>query len=269
MEATDGHRGGAGEPLVLLHGFAGSWRNWEPVLDQLEARHDVLAVALRGHALGRPLDDGVAVSSAALIDAVEADMDAAGLETAHLVGNSLGGRIALELAQRGRARSVVAFSPAISWQEGSRAEARARRFFAGGYWLNSRLLPHIGAFVRRPRLRRVLLSGSMSHGERLRPAAAADIVRANVECPIYFDLFDALMREGPPRSFDRIDCPVLIVWGTKDRTLPERRHAAGARRLLPEAEYVELPGAGHVPTADDPEGVARLIVDFAARAARR
>jgi pimeloyl-ACP methyl ester carboxylesterase len=269
MDGSDGHRGGSGEPLVLIHGFAGSWRNWEPVLERVEARHDVLAVALRGHALGRDLDSGVEVSSTALIDAVAADMDAAGLETAHLVGNSLGGRIALELARRGRARSVVAFSPAISWQEGARAEARARRFFAGGYWLNSRLLPHIGAFVRRPRLRRALLRGSMSHGERLRPAAAADMVRANVECPIYFDLFDALMREGPPRSFEGIDCPVLIVWGTKDRTLPERRHAAGARRLLPQAQYVELPDAGHVPTADDPDGVASLIIEFAQRAAGR
>jgi pimeloyl-ACP methyl ester carboxylesterase len=266
MHGSEGHRGGTGEPLVLIHGFAGSWRNWEPVLERLERRHDVLAVALRGHAYGRPLDDGVPVSSAALADAVEADMDAAGFGTAHIIGNSLGGRIALELARRGRARSVVAFSPAISWQEGARAEARARRFFAGGYWLNTRVLPHVGAFVRRPRLRRALLRGSMAHGDRLRPAAAAEIVRANVECPIYFDLFDALMREGPPRAFDGITCPVLIVWGTKDRTLPERRHAAGARRLLPDAEYAELSGAGHVPTADDPDGVARLILDFAARA---
>lgn len=266
MDGGNGHRGGTGEPLVLIHGFAGSWRNWEPVLEPLEERHDVLAVALRGHALGRPLDGGVQVSSAALVDAVAADMDAAGFETAHLVGNSLGGRIALELAQRGRARSVVAFSPAVWWQQGARAEARARRWFAGGYWLNQRLLPRIGAFVRRPRLRRILLRGSMSHGDRLRPAAAADMVRANVECPIYFDLLDALMREGPPQAFDAISCPVLIAWGTLDRTLPERRHALGARRLLPGAEYVELPGAGHVPTADDPDTVTRLILDFAARA---
>jgi pimeloyl-ACP methyl ester carboxylesterase len=266
MDGTDGHRGGTGEPLVLVHGFAGSWRNWEPVLDRLEERHDVLAVALRGHALGRPLDPAVPVSSSALVDAVEADMDAAGFDQAHIVGNSLGGRIALELAQRGRARSVVAFSPAISWQQGAWAQARARRFFAGGYWLNMRLLPRIGPFVRRPRLRRALLRGSMSHGERLRPAAAAAIVRANVDCPIYFDLFDALMHEGPPRSFDAIACPVLIAWGTKDRTLALRRHALGARRLLPDAEYVELPGAGHVPTADDPDTVVRLILDFAARA---
>lgn len=253
------------EPLVLIHGFAGSARNWDPVLDRLATKHDVLAVALRGHSGGQPLDRDVEVTTSALVDAVEADMDAAGLGTAHLVGNSLGGRLALELARRGRARSVVAFSPAIWWPEGTRAAARARRFLAGGYWLNARLMPHIAAFVTRPRLRRMVLRGTMLRGDRVRPDVAAQVVEANVDCPIYFDLLDAMLREGPPRSLDGIGCPVLIVWAGKDRTLPQRRHATAARRLLPDAEYAELRSAGHVPTFDDPEGVVGLVTDFIAR----
>jgi pimeloyl-ACP methyl ester carboxylesterase len=104
------HRGGAGEPLVLIHGFTGTRRLWDPMLEQLERSHDVLAVNLAGHVGGPELND-IPVSVDALVDAVERDLDEAGFDTAHLVGNSLGGWIALELAARGRARSVVALSP--------------------------------------------------------------------------------------------------------------------------------------------------------------
>ena len=76
------------------------------MLPALERRHDVLAPTLPGHAGGPPLDGEV--DDALIADAVERAMDDAGFETAHLVGNSLGGYVALQLAARGRARSVVA-----------------------------------------------------------------------------------------------------------------------------------------------------------------
>jgi pimeloyl-ACP methyl ester carboxylesterase len=106
----------------------------------------------------------------------------------------------------------------------------------------------------------------VAHGERLRPAVAAHLISAGVDCPIYFDLLEAMIREGPPRDFDGVDCPVLIAWGTQDRTLPARRHAAALTALVPQAELVDLEDAGHVPMLDDPDTVGRLILDFAARA---
>src|SRR5215212_4764724 len=102
---TPQHRGGDGPPLVLLHGFLDTWRTWELVLPALERRHDVLAPTLAGHAGGPPLPQEV--SYTAVADAVERAMDDAGFELAHLVGNSLGGHLALQLAARGRARTVV------------------------------------------------------------------------------------------------------------------------------------------------------------------
>jgi len=105
---TPAHRGGSGPPLVLLHGFMDTWRTWELVLPALERRHDVLALTLPGHAGGPPLDGDVA-------DALERALDVAGFATAHVAGNSAGGFLALELAARGRARSVVAFAPAGGW----------------------------------------------------------------------------------------------------------------------------------------------------------
>ncbi|MEA2294969.1 MAG: hypothetical protein QOE86_2608, partial [Solirubrobacteraceae bacterium] len=96
MSFTPSHRGGSGEPLVCLHGFTDTWRTWEPILPALERRHDVLAPTLAGHAGGPPMEGEV--DGTAMADAVERAMDQAGFATAHIVGNSLGGYLALKLA---------------------------------------------------------------------------------------------------------------------------------------------------------------------------
>lgn len=257
------------EPLVLIHGFSSTGKIWQPVLELLEHDHEVLAVNLAGHVGGPEIPEGTEVSVGALIDAVERDMDAAGFETAHLVGNSLGGWIALELARRGRARSVGALSPAGGWEAGTRAEKRLRTLFKRNHKLSTRMLPRLDRLVRRPRLRRMLLWQVVTHGERIPAAVAAQIVRDSVDCPVYFELMDAIMRSGPPRSLDGITVPVALVWGTRDRILPLRRYSQRLRDMLPEAEWVELRGLGHVPMSDDPELVARTISSFVARAGER
>ncbi|MEA2436741.1 MAG: hypothetical protein QOF65_1297, partial [Thermoleophilaceae bacterium] len=116
MHFTPYHRGGSGSPLVCLHGFLDTWRAWELVLPALERQHDILAPTLAGHA-GGPRIEGE-VSDTTLADAVEHAMDKAGFEIAHIVGNSLGGLVALQLAERGRAETVVALAPAGGWARG-------------------------------------------------------------------------------------------------------------------------------------------------------
>ncbi len=268
MQSRNGrsvHRGGAGEPLVLLHGFSGTRLMWEPLLASLECSHDVLAVNLAGHVGGPELDD-TPVSINALVDAAERDLDAAGFETAHMVGNSLGGWIAFELAARGRARSIVALAPAGGWEQGSRAERRLRTLFTRNHKLSTALLPRIDSLMRRPRLRRALLWQVAAHGERIPPAAAAEMIRDSVACPVYFELMDAILRDGPPRTLDGVTCPVLLAWGTRDRIIPSPRYSERLRNLLPNAEWMELPGLGHVAMFDDPELVARTIAEFVGRA---
>src|SRR4051794_26649567 len=129
MSQYASHRGGSGEPLVLIHGIAGSWSIWRPILPALEARHDVLAVTLAGHDGGPPFPADGGPSMQAVIDQVERDLDDAGFDTAHLVGNSLGGWAALELAKRGRARSVVALSPGGGLRSSSKEERRLKWHF--------------------------------------------------------------------------------------------------------------------------------------------
>src|SRR5918995_616706 len=92
------HRGGSGEPLVLIHGIGHTWRGWKPMLPELERRFDVLSVDLPGHGHSEPLPAGTESTPEALADAVERQMLGAGFDSAHLAGNSLGGWISFELA---------------------------------------------------------------------------------------------------------------------------------------------------------------------------
>jgi len=269
LSANGVYRGGSGEPLVLIHGFSGTRLVWEPVLAELQRSHDVLAVNLAGHVGGPALEPAVKPSLLALVDAVERDMDAAGITDAAIAGNSLGGWIALELAQRGRARSVIALSPAGGWEAGSREEERLRALFTRNYRLSKALLGRVDSLMRRPRLRRALLAQAATHGERIPPALAAQFVRDLVACPIYFQLMEAILHDGPPPSFDGVSCPVLLAWGTRDRILPSPRYSDRLRRLIPAAEWLDLQGLGHAPMSDDPELIARTISGFAARASER
>jgi pimeloyl-ACP methyl ester carboxylesterase len=103
-------RDGRGDPLLLLHGLGLSWRSWKPVLPLLTPHHDVIAPDLPGFG-DAPVPDAVP-TVAALADAIEAELDAAGIGTTAVAGNSLGGSVGLELARRGRALRVVVLGPA-------------------------------------------------------------------------------------------------------------------------------------------------------------
>ena len=86
----------------------------------------MLAPTLAGHAGGPPVSD---LHPGTLADGVERAMDEAGFETAHVAGNSLGGNVALQLAARGRARSVVALAPAGGWADGDESWRDALQYF--------------------------------------------------------------------------------------------------------------------------------------------
>ncbi len=260
------YRGGDGDPLLLLHGAFFTWRAWEAVLPDLECTFEVLAPTLLGHLEGERFPAGVTTGIEALADGLERELDAAGWDTAHIAGSSLGGLLALELAQRGRARSVVALAPGGD-RPGSRyGERRIAVIFTVTHAIARRLLPRADRLCASSRGRRLLLGWVCAHPERLSAAQAAHAVRALGQCPTYLDLKQAL----PParaRALDRVRCPVLLAWSTKDRVLPFRRYGRAYRKALPFAELRMLPDVGHVPMLDDPAGIAILIRDFATRAA--
>ena len=257
------HRTGSGEPLVLLHGFTGTWRMWLPVIPELSRRFDVLAPTLGGHCGADPWQEGLDPTVTALADAAEAELDAAGIETAHISGNSLGGWLALELAKRGRARSVIALAPAGGWKGDDEAEERRLKgFFHRTHKLTKFAYPRARGLVTRPRLRKLMFRDVMVHGERMPPGEAHHLMQSLLECSIFFDFIEATMRDGPATELERISVPVLVAWPEKDTIFPVERYE-NAVAAVPGVEVVRLPGCGHVPMYDDPALVARTIADFA------
>ena len=264
------HRTGAGEPLVLLHGFTGTWRVWLPVIPQLAEQFDVFVPTLGGHCGADPWQDGLEPTIATLADAAEAELDSAGVETAHLAGNSLGGWLAFELAKRGRARSVVGIAPAGGWEKGDdKEERRLTGFFKRTHRLTALANPYVRSLVTRPGLRKLMFRDVMVHGERLRPGDAAHMMQGLLECSIFFEFLEAVIRDGPAVDLDTITCPVLIAWPEHDHIFPPSRYAERCRAAIPGSELVELRGCGHVPMYDDPDLIARTIADFASRHAQQ
>ena len=258
---TPSHRGGSGPPLVCLHGFLDTWRTWELVLPALERRHDVLAVTLAGHAGGPPLT--VEPSAAALADAVERAMDDAGFGAAHLVGNSLGGYLALELAARGRARTVVALAPAGGWDDDSYHDLL--RFQATLVAQARAVAPHAYAVVATPEGRRRATQYMTTSFEHIPAELIAHQLRGAAGAEAALALIDRAGREAWAVDAERIACPVRLVWGTADRLLPWPAAAARFRsEWLPHADWVELDGVGHAPQLDVPLETAQLILGFAA-----
>jgi pimeloyl-ACP methyl ester carboxylesterase len=262
-----GYRGGSGEPLLLVHGAFQTWRAWEPSLGDLERSFEILAPTLLGHFEGDRFPAGVAPGIEALADGLERELDAAGWDSAHIAGNSFGGLLALELAQRGRARSVVALSPGGDRPGSKLNEKRIELIFTVTHAIARGLLQRVDRVCAASPRRRMLFAWVCAHPERLDAAQAAHALRALGQCPAYVDLKRALPPTRP-RELDQIRCPVLLAWPAKDRVLPFKRYAHPYCEALPFAEVRLLDDVGHVPMMDDPAQIATLIGDFATRAAR-
>jgi pimeloyl-ACP methyl ester carboxylesterase len=258
LELTPSHRGGTGTPLLLLHGIGGIWRVWSPVLPYLEPHHDVLAPTLAGHGGGPPLDSLIAPTLEALTDVLEGELARLGLPKVHIAGNSLGGRIGIELARRGRARSLVLFSPPGAWRSQRSIELRATGVRLSLATLG-RYASRADAIAGNGLLRRSLLASQVAHPDRVPPETLAASIRAWGLTPVVAPL----LREFPMQQVQPLpavrDYPVRLVWADQDRVLPFNGFGAPMLERLPGAELIRLPGVGHVPMSDDPVAVARLI----------
>ncbi len=252
------------EPLLLIHGLGGSRNVWEPVIPLLEGERRVLAIDMPGFGEAPPLPDGEEASAANLARAVHDRCARLGVERPHVAGNSLGGWVALEMGRLGWAASVTALSPAGLWSRplGEPSGGGARMLLRGSPWVKA-ARPFLSLAFRFPQTRAAALGSIAAHPERIPPDAA----RALVLGWLQGDGYDAANRAMRDRVFDPggypDDVPVTIAWCEKDRLVgppkPPRR-PAGSRFLV-------LPGVGHTPTWDDPELVARTLLDGSAAAA--
>lgn len=247
---------GQGRPLVLLHGIGMSSFAWSPVIGLLAKERRVLAFDTAGFGKTPGLPDGVPPTVPNLVRALLDTLDAMGIEgPVDVVGNSLGGWMALEVARQARARSVVAISPAGLWRD--HPAAWVKHFF-GVMRASTRLSPGgVKWAMKSGVLRDVLLSIPLSLGSRRMPAADA------FRCATDFAFapgFDAtLAHAGAFQGGQSITCPLTVAFGTRDWLLtPSAQH----RDQLPSnLRWVRPARWGHVPMWVDPQGVARLILD--------
>ncbi|WP_199517221.1 alpha/beta fold hydrolase [Nucisporomicrobium flavum] len=259
---------GAGEPLLLLHGLGGTRRTWDHLIDALAATHTVIAPDLPGH--GDSDAPGGDYSLGAHATAVRDLLVALGHASATVVGHSLGGGIALQFAYQfpDRVSRLVLVS---SGGLGSQLTPMLR----GATLPGAQGFVAALARVPQPVTRRVLplLTAMMPS---LLAGPDADAVAEGLQL---------LTHRGRRQSFVRTaravitwrgqavnatehlnqlsGLPVLLAWGSDDKTIPPHHHRAAAD-LLTEPYLVEIPGAGHYPHETAPEQLLPTLLRFLA-----
>jgi pimeloyl-ACP methyl ester carboxylesterase len=229
-------------------------------MDALAEHCEVIAVDMPGFGDSPALPEGVEPSAANLASAVVDFYVSLGLDGQPAVaGISLGAWVAIECARQGQARAVVALCPAGFWKNLPPANNdklnQARR--AGKL-----LSPFLGPMMWTARGRSRALGRSFQHPERLSPGEALAVTRAYVHSPAYPEA-SALMRAGRVEDLQDIKVPITIGWAEHDRLIRNRPLREG---ILPKRIHqVELPGVGHVPTWDDPDLVARVVLEGISR----
>ncbi|MFN7948150.1 MAG: alpha/beta fold hydrolase [Blastocatellia bacterium] len=250
------------EPVILIHGFCSMSYTWHEVIDQLAARR-VIAVDLKGFgASDKPADSNYLVDTQAGI--VAGLMDELRLDRVALVGNSLGGAVALRMAQRWaqRVTRLVLACPAV-WHV-DRFPLLARLVVLANQRISERFSARvIGRLTRIPgliesRMRHAYYRAATVTPERVAAYSAMlnepDCQRAIAATLKTFDL------RPVARHLSSVHQPVLIVQGAHDKIIPPSSSEALAR-ALPHAELKMLP-CGHAPQEELPAEFAQLVNVF-------
>ncbi len=274
----DGDGGGAvGETVVLLHGRGHAASVWFPCWPALAARHALIAVDLPGFGQSAaPLAPPAAVAGrrrndpeaalAAFVEPVERLLQAevtAGRAPAGfaLVGHSLGGLIALELALRGRL-PVRRLALIDGMGLGPAMTGVSRLFFRLhperlARWLGARLFGRLNPSPPTPLGRRLAaLELELLTAPAAAPARAGAARAFDRLCPLIGPVFHRRARLG------EIAVPVFLLWGERDAALPVA-NATAARAALPAATCLIL-ARGHSPHLDAPDEALPPLLDFLA-----
>jgi pimeloyl-ACP methyl ester carboxylesterase len=255
---------GQGEPVVCIHGLGATKASFLTTIAEISGERKVIALDLPGFGDSeKPL--GAAYDAPYFAGAVVGLLDVLGIEKAHLVGNSMGGRVSIEigLLYPERVRSMVLLAPALAW-------LRDRRW----RWLLRGPLPKLGLIQPAPRvITEPLVRGLVPGGRKGWTAAGVDEFLRSFLTPrgrvafyesarnIYLD--EPHGEEGLWTRMESMTPPSLFVWGRQDTLVPIgfRKHV---ERVLPEAEHLEL-DCGHVPQMEEPERTHEKMREFLSR----
>jgi pimeloyl-ACP methyl ester carboxylesterase len=256
-------RHGSGSPIVLVHGIGHRRQAWDSVVPLLVAAgHEVITVDLPGHG-DSPAYDAKGLPVREYLHQVFEELYVElGIEQPHVVGNSLGGLIALEAAMNGNASSITCLSPAGFWN-GRLDFLYIRALFKTMITTGGLLAPVMPRLLRTTIGKAIGFGWLSAHPAHLETDVLVGDLRNMLRArPAVGELFrGAFPFHGP------LPVPATIAWSEKDKVLLPYQ-AKIARQRLPEATHIVLKAVGHVPMMDDPMLVARTILDSLARAER-
>ncbi|WP_319431022.1 alpha/beta hydrolase [Mycobacterium sp. RTGN5] len=266
MASRESIHSGAGEPILLLHPFMMSSYVWTDVAAQLAdtGRYEVFAPSMAGHN-GGPRNRSWFLDTNTLADHVERQLDQLGWDTAHIVGNSLGGWVAFELERRGRARTLTAIAPAGGWHRWSPVKYEIVGKFVAGLpvWLTSLVLRERA--LRLPGVKAAASVPISATPAGLTEVQLQEIIDDVTHCPAYYQLLiKALLMPGL-MELTETSVPTHLVVCERDRVLPHPRFSNHFRKHIPDIEKLtELDGVGHIPMFEAPQRVTDLIDDWVA-----
>ena len=255
------------ENVILIHGLGSNKTSFYETVSALTPQHTVHAIDLPGFgSSSKPLR--APYDAAWFARSVCRFMDAMEIDRAHLVGNSLGGRVAIEVGLRepARVQSLSLLCPSMAWR-------RRRQFVPLVRLLRPELaaIPHSfgGGLVRQQ------FWSMFSRPERIHPSAADVAVeeflrtyRSSVNARVAFSASARhiyLEEPGGPRGFytrlRELEPPAMFVWGDEDPLVP-LAFSRYVRDALPDARQVVLDQCGHVPQVEHPVDANALVHDF-------
>jgi pimeloyl-ACP methyl ester carboxylesterase len=259
---------GQGPALVFVHGLSGSWPNWLEQLPVFAAEHRVITLDLPGFGHSPMPHREITIKGyARMLDGLLGEL---GVDSATVVGNSMGGFIAGELAigfpERVQRLCLVS-AAGISTHGDARTERalpavrRVNRIMgASAAWVAA----HSDSATRRGRLRDATLGLVLAHPSRLPAALAAEQVRGAGK-PGFLEGLEAVMDYDISERLPEIACPTLIVWGERDRLI-NVRDAGVFAELIPDSRVVVYADTGHMAMLERPEAFNALLADFVAEA---
>lgn len=250
--------GGEGPSLVLVHGYGGSAWNWAELAPLLTGRR-LLVPDLPGHGASSPLP--AARTLTAYADVLSAVCEAEGADRVDVVGHSLGGVVALRLAER---RPELVRRLVLAAAAGISTSTRLAEAFITvvGVLKPARLAGRrVARVARRPFLRRLVFGPlEVSNTDALGERAVHGFLRASTLHADALGAGLALAADDPRQELDRVRCPVLVLWGARDRQVPLDDGFEYARRLR--APLRVIADCGHLLIGERPDAVARAIEEF-------
>jgi pimeloyl-ACP methyl ester carboxylesterase len=254
------------QPIVFVHGLAGSWPNWLEQLPVFGAERRVIAIDLPGFGHSPMPRERISISGyARLLDRLMGEL---AIDAAAVVGNSMGGFISAELAiafpQRVERLVLVSAAGVSTTADPSvaRLVPTARRLqtvlAASTAWMASKS----DTVARRARLRDALLNVVAAHPSRLPAALAAEQLRGSGK-PGFIQALEAILDYDVRERLPEIACPTLIVWGANDRLITVHDADVFAE-LIPNARKVVFADTGHTAMLERPAAFNALVEEFLA-----